>query len=125
MAISYQFDGDFAIVTCEGEFTVDNIREIVDWVNTERALPAKFKLLIVDRSTSFDASTGQLEEIAAIYSSIKDRIYSRWALVVGKEYHYGLGRMYSVFAERYGLDARVFTSVEEAREWLDDGPGAE
>jgi hypothetical protein len=125
MAISYQIDGDFAIVTCEGEFTVDNIREIVDWVNTERALPEKFKLLIVDRSTSFDASTGQLEEIAAIYSSIKDRIYSRWALVVGKEYHYGLGRMYSVFAERYGLDARVFTSVEEAREWLDGGPGAE
>jgi hypothetical protein len=125
MAISYQTDGDFAIVTCEGDFTVDNIREIVDWVNTERALPEKFKLLIVDRSTSFDASTGQLEEIAAIYSSIKDRIYSRWALVVGKEYHYGLGRMYSVFAERYGLDARVFTSVEEASEWLDEEPGGD
>lgn len=119
MAISYDTDGDFAIVTCEGDFTIDNIRDIVDWVKTEPSLPERIKLLIVDRSTNFDPSTIQLEEIAAMYSSIKDRIYSRWALVVAKEYHFGLGRMYSVFAERYGLDARVFTDVEDARAWLD------
>ena len=123
MAISYEIDGDFAIVTCEGDFTMDNIREIVDWVKSERSLPERIKLLIVDRSTNFDPSTIQLEEIAAMYGSIKDRIHSRWALVVGKEYHYGLGRMYAVFAERYGLDARVYTDEEEARAWLDqDAP---
>ena len=124
MAISYDTEGDFATVTCEGEFTIDNINEIVDWVKTEPSLPERIKLLIVDRSTNFDPSTIQLEEIAAKYGSIKDRISSRWALVVAKEYHYGLGRMYSVFAERYGLDARIFTDVEEARAWLDaDGAG--
>ncbi len=122
MAISYDTDGEFAIVTCEGDFTIDNIRDIVEWVKTEASLPEKIKLLIVDRSTNFDPSTIQLEEIAAMYSSIKDRIYSRWALAVAKEYHFGLGRMYSVIAERYGLDARVFTDVEEAREWLDQEP---
>ena len=121
MAISYEIDGDFATVTCEGDLTVDNIREIVDWVKTEPSLPGRIKLLIVDRSTNFDPSTIELEEIAAIYGSIKDRIYSRWALVVAKEYHYGLGRMYSVFAERYGLDARVYTDVKEAKAWLEQG----
>jgi hypothetical protein len=119
MAIKYEIDGEFAIVTCEDEFTIDNVRDIVDWVNTEPSLPDHIKLLIVDRSTNFDPSTAQLEEIAAIYGSIKDRIDSRWALVVGKEYHFGLGRMYMVFAERYGMDARIFTDVDEAREWLD------
>jgi hypothetical protein len=119
MATSFEIDGSFAIVTCEGEFTVDNIRDIIDWVNTEPSLPDKIKLLIDDKSTDFDPTTVQLEEIAEMYGSIKDRITSRWALVVAKEYHFGLGRMYSVFAERYGLDARVFTTVAEARAWLD------
>jgi hypothetical protein len=122
MAISYEIDGDFAIVTCEGEFTMDSIGEIVDWVNSEQALPERFKLLILDRSTDFDPSTIELERIAALYGSIKDRIYSRWALVVAKEYHFGLGRMYSVFAERFGLDARVFADEESARAWLDQTP---
>jgi len=121
MGISYDTDGDFATVTCEGDFTIDNIREIVDWVKTEPSLPERIKLLIVDRSTNFDPSTMELEDIAAIYGSIKDRICSRWALVVAKEYHYGLGRMYSVFAERYGLDARVFTNAREAKTWLEQG----
>jgi len=119
MAISYKIDGEFAIVTCEGDFTMDNVRDIVEWVKTESTLPELVKLLIVDNSSNFDPSTIQLEEVAAIYGSIKERISARWALVVAKEYHYGLGRMYAVFAERYGLDARVFTSVEKAREWLD------
>jgi hypothetical protein len=121
MAMSYDTDGDFAMVTCEGYFTIDNIREIVEWVKMEPSLPERIKLLIVDQSTNFDPSTVQLEEIAAIYGSIKDRINSRWALVVAKEYHFGLGRMYSVFAERYGLEARVFTNADEARAWLDNG----
>ena len=122
MAISYEIDGGYAIVTCEGEFTMDNIREIVDWVKAEQALPEQFNLLIVDRSTDFDPSTVELEQVAALYGSIKDRIYSRWALVVAKEYHFGLGRMYSVFAERFGLDARVFADEESARAWLDQYP---
>lgn len=119
MPIEYEIDGDFAVVTCEGEFTMDNVREIVDWVNTEPTLPERIKLLIIDRSTTFDPSTMELEEVAAIYATVRERISSRWALVVSKQYHYGLARMYSVFAERYGLDARVFTSADEARAWLD------
>lgn len=122
MAITYQIDGDYAVVTCEGEFTMDNIVDIVEWIKSERALPERFKLLIVDRSTTFDPSTIELERIAALYGSVKDRIYSRWALVVGKEYHFGLGRMYSVFAERFGLDARVFSDEVSARQWLDQVP---
>ena len=122
MAISYEIEGDFAIVTCEGEFTMDGIGEIVVWVKSERALPERFKLLILDRSTDFDPSTVELERIAALYGSIKDRIYSRWALVVAREYHFGLGRMYSVFAEKFGMDARVFADEESARAWLDQSP---
>jgi hypothetical protein len=122
MSTTYEIKDDLAIVTCEGDFAMDNIRDIVEWVTTEESLPERIKLLIVDRSTNFDPSTVDLEDIAAIYGSIKERISSRWALVVAKEYHYGLGRMYSVFAERYGMDARVFTDVEEARAWLDSRP---
>lgn len=123
MSTTFEIDEDFAVVTCEGDFTMDNIRDIVKWVNTEEALPERIKLLIVDWSTNFDPSTVELEDVAAIYGTIKERISSRWALVVAKEYHYGLGRMYSVFAEKYGMDARVFIDVEEARMWLDGAPG--
>jgi hypothetical protein len=122
MAVSYVIDGEFAIVTCEGQFTMDSVREIVEWVKTEPSLPERFKLLILDRCTDFDPSTAELEQIAALYGSIKDRIYSHWALVVAKEYHFGLGRMHSVFAERFGLDARVFEAEETARAWLDRSP---
>jgi hypothetical protein len=121
MPISYEIDGAFAIVTCTGDFAVEDIHNIVEWVKTEPALPEKVKLLIIDNSTNFDPSKIQLEEVAAIYSTIKDRISSRWALVVEKKLHFGLGRMYSVFAERFGLDARVFMDVDEARTWLDQG----
>jgi hypothetical protein len=122
MPTSYKIEEGFAIVTCEGDFAVEDIKDIVEWVKTEPSLPEIIKLLIVDCSTNFDPSSIQLEEIAAMYGSIKDRISSRWALVVAEEYHYGLGRMYSVFAERYGLDARVYKDVSEARAWLDEEP---
>lgn len=122
MAITYEIGGDYAVVTCEGEFTMNNIVEIVEWIKSDKALPGRFKLLIVDRSTNFNPSTVELERIASLYSSVKDRIYSRWALVVGKDYHFGLGRMYSVFAERFGLDARVFSDEASARQWLDQVP---
>ncbi len=125
MSTSYEIDGALATVTCAGDFAVDDIKDIVEWVKTEPSLPDKIKLLIIDNSTNFDPSKIQLEEVAAIYSTIKDRISSRWALVVEKKYHFGLGRMYSVFAERFGLDARVFMDVEEARTWLDQKTAGE
>lgn len=125
MSTKFEIDGEFAIVTCEGDFTMDNIRDIVEWVKSEEALPEKIKLLIVDKSTNFDPSTVELEDIAVIYGAIKERISSKWALVVAREYHFGLGRMYAVFAEKYGLDARVFTDVAEARAWLDGVQGGQ
>jgi len=119
MPMRFEIDGSYALVTCEGEFDMTGIEEIVEWIRTEEKLPERFKLLILDRSTSFNPSTPQLSEVARLYGSVKERISSRWALVVDKKLHYGIGRMYSVIAQDYGLDARVFADIDEARAWLD------
>lgn len=119
MAMHFEVDGSFAVVTCEGTFTMEDIHRIVEWIRTDETLPERAKFLTIDRLSSFDPSTPQLEEVAQLYASVKERISSRWALVVAKQYHFGLARMCSVFAEEYGLEARVFTEVAEARAWLD------
>jgi len=119
MSVQYEIDGSFAVVTCEGDFDMTGIEEIVEWIRTDEQLPELFKLIVVDRSTTFNPSTPQLSEVARLYGSVKERIYSRWALVVDKKLHFGIGRMYSVIAQDYGLHARVFSDVDEARAWLD------
>lgn len=121
MPTTFAIEGTVVTVTCEGEFDIDDARAIVNWLREEPTVPDVFKLLILDLGTSFSPSTEQLEGMASDYGTIADRIV-RWALVVEKNYHFGLGRMFSVFAERQSFEMRVFADGTQAREWLEEPP---
>ena len=43
---------------------------------------------------------------------------SRWALLATEPAHYGMGRLFSVYAEGRGIELRVFNSSDSAIAWL-------
>jgi hypothetical protein len=118
MPTKFEVDGSLVIATCEGEFTLEDGKNMVNWVATDPSVPEHARLLVHDRSSTFDASSEGLEDLAVAFAKIGDRMSHRWAIVVEKTYHYGLARMFSVFGERHGLTTQIFTSVDEAKKWL-------
>jgi hypothetical protein len=43
---------------------------------------------------------------------------SRWALFATERVHYGMGRLFSAYAEGRGIDLRVFDTLDSAIAWL-------
>jgi len=56
-----------------------------------------------------------LEEISRHRSALQP---SRWALLATEPVHYGMGRLFSTYAEGHGIDLRVFGAPDTAIAWL-------
>jgi len=56
-----------------------------------------------------------LDEICGYYTSLPP---IRWALLATEPVHYGMGRLFSSYAEGRGIELRVFTKLESAIAWL-------
>lgn len=63
----------------------------------------------------------QIRERARRSSTLKPLLSGRIAMVCANhDVHFGMGRMYAVFAQEFGITAKVFTSMEEAEQWLEE-----
>lgn len=77
---------------------------------------------ITDMSDSeLDTFSIDAREIAELLVRYREKIGpSRTAVVVSKDITLGLTRMFQYFAEETSIETRIFSSIEEAREWLDE-----
>jgi hypothetical protein len=76
------------------------------------------KLMIIDPSSDYSPSQEELQEFMGLITSLLENLFSRIALVVPRDLHYGLGRMTEVGSEDAPGEFRVFRTQDEARDWL-------
>ncbi|MBM3290445.1 MAG: hypothetical protein FJY92_09860 [Candidatus Hydrogenedentes bacterium] len=78
----------------------------------------KWHLLFDIRESTENRSSGELRGIAEIIAAHRSILTGRCALVVASPLYYGLGRVFAVFMEGFGLTVTVVHSGPDALAWL-------
>jgi hypothetical protein len=124
MGLTYSIEKEFAMVIADGSFSVGDILAAFSKIQSEFAPPPPLQILIVDHASEFEPSREEALELASGWGAIFRDIPVRIALLVGKDIHYGLGRMVSVYAEQHDLLFNVFRHSLDALQWLSQGAPA-
>jgi hypothetical protein len=122
MGLSYSFDGEVLRIVGEGDFAVQDLREILDAALADpRTEPGTPTLMDVRRSEA-TRTTEELVSVVDSFGSKRDpSVPLRCAVVTTSDLRFGLSRMVSVYLERYGVDLQVFRDIESAEAWLRSG----
>ncbi|MBT8370435.1 MAG: STAS/SEC14 domain-containing protein [Desulfobacterales bacterium] len=110
---------DIVIVTSKtGQVEHADVIETLTFLADDSSSYQNKKLLIIDPSSDYNPSREELQQFINLIKVLLEKAFTRIALVVSKEFHYGLGRMTEAFSESGKGQFRVFNDAQEAREWL-------
>ncbi len=121
MGVSTKWDPDSRIwtLTVSEEFGFGEIAELidaVDWKGGKRFLWDLRRLKSGPDSTpELHRAVDLLEETQPLWSG------SRAAILVERDFDYGIARMFGVFAERIDVTYSTFRDEESALDWLQFG----
>lgn len=119
MALPIKIKGDLVIVNPDiKELSQSEVIETLKLFINNPSLYGGKKLLIIDYGTKFSPSTENVREFAQHIHTLFTDIFTRIALVVQKNFHYGLGRIAEVFSKAGEHQFGVFRDESEARKWL-------
>jgi hypothetical protein len=118
MGLTYSIEKEFAMVIADGSFSVGDILAAFSKIQSEFDGSAPLQILIVDHGSEFEPSREEARELASGWGAIFRDIPVRIALLIGKDIHYGLGRMISVYAGQHDLPFDVFRHSLDALQWL-------
>jgi hypothetical protein len=119
---SHEIENDRALMTFEGELDERQIRQAYAEVLSDPAFRPGCQILVDDHATSFDPSIDDAQRLVDYFASLGDAV-SHFAITVGTDVHFGIGRMVEVYCESRGVNLRIFRTVEEAADWLDAARG--
>lgn len=126
MTISYRIDdiGKRIIFTYSDPCISEEIDQCYERIFADAKYTPGFDKLFDLRAPHAAPNATNLRNRAERSGAIKDRFSGRTALVFSENNAaYGMGRMYSVFAEQKGMEVRVFTDLGVAETWLDSERG--
>ncbi|MCC6154887.1 MAG: hypothetical protein IT367_14065 [Candidatus Hydrogenedentes bacterium] len=124
MGITYVIQDDVIRFTTHGAVDfVDGLHELQCGFAeasdiTAKDATRKWLLLFDVRESTESRTSGELRDIATLIASHRGLLRGRCAIIVSKPLYYGLGRMFAVFMESFGLTTAVLHSDEEALHWL-------
>ena len=123
MAIEHRREGDVAVVTARGRYSMaelrDGIDEALDAFGDE--VSAGLLLDLTGSESLGERTADDLRAMAIFLASRGNRFSSRLAMVAVTDVAYGLLRMGAVTAESQGIAAHVFRDYGSARRWLMPG----
>ena len=110
---------DMVIITSQdGEVHHNDVVETLSFLS-EHPLPHKNgNLLIIDPGSGYNPSNNEYQQFTYLLGLLLENVFSRIALVVSREFHYGLGRMTEVISETEKGVFRVFKDEAKARDWF-------
>ena len=123
MAWRYEIDVPKRIVwtTLYGVLTPSDLHEHADKLRADPLFDPSFRQVI--QVPNVDRLEGITIEALRLFARVNPfGPGSRRAIVAERDVQYGVSRTYQVFAERPGMDVRVFRDVAEALRWLDERP---
>src|SRR5690349_15009048 len=110
---------DLFVVRATGDVAFRECKRALDGVVAFSADEGARKILVDARGVISVPTTGELQVIARDMKLLVARGYGPIAFVTDRAFVYGVGRMFAVFAEAFGMKVQAFLSVDEASHWLD------
>lgn len=77
--------------------------------------PVVFDLQYYSRSPS----TQDIRARVMYLKSLEGKLSGTVVVIVASTLHYGLSRMFEIFAEQNGLEVEIFKEEDKARQWLE------
>lgn len=108
---------DTFLVQATGIVTYKEVHEGIEEILGFPLGGASSRVLVDARGVTSAPSATELRRIAGDMSPLIERGLGPMA-IVSDGFVYGVARMFSVFAEVFGLSVRVFREMEEAQGWL-------
>lgn len=110
---------DTYFVLATGEVTYPDAERAIDEILRHPCFGSAGKVLVDSTSMTAAPSAAELRRIAGDLTPLIQRGFGPVA-IVSAGFGYGVARMFSVFAEVFGLTVRAFRDVDEAERWLRD-----
>jgi len=123
VAIEHRREGNVAVVTARGRYSMAELRTSIDDALDAFGDEVSAGLLfdLTGSESLGDRSAEDLRAMAIFLASRGSRFSSRLAMVAVTDVAYGLMRMGAVTAESQGIAAHVFRDHGSARRWLMPG----
>ena len=121
MAVAYRIDhaAHRVIFTITAEMDNDAVNACYGQLFADKAFVQGLDILVDLRLAEGHPTAMQQRERARRSGAMKHLMSGRVALLcTTNDVHFGMARMYSVFAQEFGITAEVFTSFEKADQWL-------
>jgi hypothetical protein len=121
MAVVYRIDSaaQRVIFNVTGSMDNDAINACYVQLFADKAFVPGLDLLIDLREAEGHPTAIQQRERARRSGAMKHLLSGRVALLCAtNDVHFGMARMYTVFAQEFGIIAEVFTALEDADQWL-------
>jgi len=102
-------------------FAIDQVAPFNIQLFADPLLGRGFDILIDIRIRHYSMSPSIIREHAAMAGAENSRHSGRQAIVChDNRLIYGLARMYVLFSEPMGIKAKLFTTIQQAEQWLDE-----
>ncbi len=111
-------EGETLFIVAEGKYSLAEVQAAISAGLKESTSIRDCCLHMDIRRSEAVFSSDELRSFAKFLASLPIPIAKRAAWVVSADLRFGLARMLSAFAEKEGLELRVFRDTVEARKWL-------
>ena len=122
MGVSCKIEKDIAVVTNSGSFSYRDVEKTLLALTKDQDHRSGMRILFIDRGSEYNPPKHEPEKAACVLSSLVPKISDRIAIVVKKDFHFGIARMIQVHCESYGVTFEVFREEQAARIWLGEDP---
>ena len=123
MAVSYQFDNSFFILSGVDEYIASDLKDKLGEtiVNPSFLEDAKFILYVSAFKSLSERTNPDVDDMTVFLSFRSDRYGNAYAIVAQQSLHFGLIRTGPAIAEFHGMNTMVFEYLDEAEVWFDSG----
>ena len=119
MTFPMRIEGNIVLVDT-GDVDVDQhgVVRTLEALKAESEIHRGKNLMILDPGSGYHPSMDEIRQFITLTKSLLGNPFSRIALVVPRDLHYGLGRMTEILIRSKTGKFMVFRSETDAREWL-------
>ena len=110
---------DLTVKTVTGKFSADEMIEVIE--NFYITQPTKYVIWDFIEADGTQISSNDIETINHTISKYSyKRIGGKTALVVSRDYGFGMSRMHQASAENHGINIKYYITrnMEDARRWI-------
>jgi hypothetical protein len=106
------------VVNASGRVTYEETTDVLAQLLADPRLGPNIGILVDAREVTGAPATHELRLVARELRALHAAGVAGLAIVTSSTFVYGVARMFSVFAERSGIDVQVFRTMDEAERWL-------